>query len=141
MRDRDPCGGGTGDSRRDTRDDLERDAGRSKRLGLFPASAEHERVAAFQPDDRVAGARLADQDARDLRLRLGVLLWLLADVDPLRVRAHEAHQRAGPEPVVDDDVCAAKEREATNGDQAGIAGAGADEVDGYGSSLATSSSK
>ena len=43
--------------------DFERNAGGDQRQRLFPAPAEHERVAALEPDDAAAAAGGADQSA------------------------------------------------------------------------------
>jgi len=73
-------------------DDLEGDARPCARQGLLAATAEHEGVAALQPDDREARERSLDQKPVDL------LLWerrpprFLARVDAFRVRGGEVEK-------------------------------------------------
>ena len=63
------------------------EAGGTQGLRLLAAAPEDERIAALQPDDAAARARVLDQQAR--RLALGHLLAAagLADIDDLGRRA------------------------------------------------------
>src|SRR3712207_8789910 len=51
------------------RSDLDRYARRHTGLELLPPAAEHERVAALEPDHPLAGQRVLDQQRVDLLLR------------------------------------------------------------------------
>jgi len=122
--DRDARGGGRSRERRHTGDDLEVDARLRERECLLAAAAEDERVASLQPDDLVAPAGERDEKRVDL-----VLLVRVARNED-GVGSSLADELVGDEPVVDEDVAGADEREAMDRDQPGIARAGADEVDG-----------
>ena len=61
MGQRDSGVGRGGDGGSHARYDLELHTGVIERLGLFATSAEYERVAAFETDDPLAFARVADQ--------------------------------------------------------------------------------
>ena len=102
MGDRDPGVGGRGDARGDPGNDLELDPGGGKRLGLLAAAAEHERVAALQPDDAAPGAGALDHQRLDLLLRDASRARALADVDELGVVAR-AGERAGRDQAVVED--------------------------------------
>ena len=92
------------------------------------AAVEDERVAPLQPRDGLALARLLRQQVADRflleRLRRGG-----ADVDLLRVRPRRAQQPRRHEMVVQHDVGRRETLQAADGDEAGIARTGADEVD------------
>ena len=60
-----PASAGAASAELDARHDLERDAGGDQRQRLFPAAAEHERVAALQPHDALAAARGANHQLVD----------------------------------------------------------------------------
>ena len=68
------------------RHDLERHARGAQRLGLLAAAAEHERVAALEPHDPLAGLPELDQQRVDVLLRHRDVARLLADVAQLGVR-------------------------------------------------------
>ena len=129
MRQRDARIGGDAERRRDARNHFERDAGIGQRFGLFAAAPEDERVAALQPDHRQAAPGALDQHGADLFLREGVVGFLLADVEPLGVRRGEVEQRVGRQVVVEDGVGLFEDAAAFDGDELGIAGSGADQVD------------
>src|SRR5205823_15107337 len=73
--------------------------------------------------------RVQPEQRVDLRLRQRVITTRLAGEDPPRAR-RLAKQPPVDEPIVDDDVGAAQQRQATNGHEAGIARPRADEGDG-----------
>ena len=121
--------GGRGDAGGDAGDDLERDAGLAQQLRLLAAAAEHERVAALEAHDAPARAGVLEQERvrgllRDLRARA-----LLADVDELGVRARVRERLGRDQAVVEDHVGLRDQLDGADGQQAGVAGAGADEVD------------
>ena len=121
--------------RRDARHDLRGDAGPTQRERLLAAAAEDERVASLQPDDARAGRAVLDEQRIDPRLAQPV------------TRHEEGVGRSlgdelgGDEPVVDEHVAGADELQPPDGDQPGIAGARADEVDAHPSSSRTSRAK
>ena len=135
MGDRDQGRGGHGRDRRDARDDLERDAGLGERERLLAAAAEHERVAALEPDDVEAGGAVGDEQARHR------LLLHPGPRDHERVVGRLVDELLGDERVGDEHVARADELEPAHGDQPGVARARADEVDGHPSSCATSPAK
>ena len=69
MGQRDSGVGRGGDGGSHARYDLELHTGVIERLRLLATSAEHERVAAFEPDDSLTLLRVADEDAVDVLLR------------------------------------------------------------------------
>ena len=99
---RDSGVGRGGDGGGHARYDLELHTGVIERLSLLATSAEHERVAAFEPDDSPAFSRVSDQQGADVLLRARA--WELADVDKLSVGPCVGQQARVNQPVVGDDV-------------------------------------
>ncbi len=116
------------DSRRDAGHDLERDPGPLERLGLLASTPEHERVAALEPDDRLALQAVVDQHALDLGLSGGLTISSLAGVDQLGIRPGALERLWRDQAIVDDHVGLGDQLERPPGEQSGIAGSGADEV-------------
>ena len=98
--------------------------------GLFAAAIEDERVAPLQPGDHLALPRLLDEQVAD-RLLLHRLGRRDAHVDELRGVLGVPQQPGRDQAVVDDDVGAPHALQAVRGDEARIAGTGADQVDGW----------
>ena len=121
--------------RRDARNDLERDPGFCQDERFLAAAAEHERIAALEPDDVEAAPPVQHEQSVDLVL----VEALAADAD--RVRRRLLDELVAHQPVVDEDVAGAHELEPPGGDQAGIARAGSDEEDRQGSDSSTTVSK
>src|SRR2546422_5889312 len=125
---RDPGVRGHRDGGGHPRHDLERDPRARQRLRLLAAPAEDEGVAALEPHDAPAAPRVPHEEGVDLLLGQRVSAARLAREDPARpwrlVEETPIHQA-----VVDDDVGAAQEPEAADGDQPRVAGTGADERD------------
>ncbi len=92
MRDRDARVGRDRDRAGDAGYDLERHAGPDAGQRFFAAAAEHERVAALEPDHALAGQRPGDDELVDLRLGQVVCVRLLARVDDLDVRVKLSQQ-------------------------------------------------
>ena len=130
-----PAAGRDRAQRRDAGNDLERDAGFCQDERLLAAAAEHERIAALEPDDVEAAPPVQHEQPVDLAL----LEALAADAD--RVRRRLLDELVAYEPVVDEDVAGAHELEAPSRDQAWIAGACSDEEDRQGSDSSTIVSK
>ena len=120
-RDRDRAG--------DAGDDRAGDAGLGERLELLHAAAEDVRVAALEPDDRLALLGVLDQRVVDGLLGHEPAVRDLRRVDHLDVRREFGEQIARAEAVGDDDVGLGEEAAAAHGDQVGVAGAAADEGD------------
>ena len=96
MRDRNARQRRRGERRRDAGDDLERHAGRRQRDRFFAAAAEHERIAALQPDHALAAPRAAHEAAVDRFLADRRPARALADRQALRARARAAARPARP---------------------------------------------
>ena len=94
-----------------------------------PAAAEDERVAALQAHDPPAATAVRDERRVDLVLGHGGAPGGLARVEQLGAGPAEGQQPLGAEAVVDDDVGALQRVAARRGDQARVAGPGADQVD------------
>ena len=135
MRDRDSGRGRNGAERGDPGHDLEWHAGLGQRQGLLATAPEDERVAALQADDVQAALPVENEPPGDLFL----LELVAADQD--RVRRSLRDKLGGDEPVVDEHVARPEEIEPARRDQARVARAGADEVDGHSSDSSTSASK
>src|SRR5581483_7723993 len=112
-----------GRQRRHAGDDLDVDAVRGEMQRLLAAAAEEEGVAALEPDDGEAAPGEPDEQRVDL-----VLGERLAR-DAERPGRRLVDQLARDQPVVDERVAGAKERETPNRDQPRVARAGADERD------------
>ena len=139
MRDGDAGGARGGDGARQARHHLVVDTGGVERLGLLGAAPEDERIAALEAHDELARQAVLDEAGVGLRLRHRDLPGRLAGVDQQAVRARLERQLIAGQAVEDEHVGAAHEIEAADGDQPGIAGAGADEVDGHAAPSASSS--
>ena len=132
MRHGDPGVGRRGDARGHARDHLERDVRGAQGLGLLAAAAEYERIPTLEADHRLAG------DARARRAAHRSPPARPTDRRPPcpRKAAGRRHERpssaaAGDQPVVDDHVGGGDQLERPSGHQPGIAGPGADQVDGH----------
>ncbi len=134
-----PGVGGRGDAGGHAGHDLEGDAGGAQRLRLLAAAAEHERVAALQAHDGPAGPRACSTSSA-----VGLVLGhLVAAADPCRRRsARRRRARRAPrrdQLVGEDHVGARDQLERARRQQAGVARAGADQVDAAGRSSAAAS--
>src|SRR5438876_5118948 len=117
------------DRRADARDDFKANAGGLERGRFFTAPAEHEGIAALQPNDSATAKRLDDQKRVDLLLRPRVVTALLPDEHETGVRRHQLEQARVHQAVVHDNVGTAEQAAATDGEKTGIARTGADESD------------
>src|ERR1051326_6999179 len=129
MGERDSAVGSDAERGSDAGDDFERNAGGGESFHFFATAPEDERVAAFEPNDREAAARAVDHHAADFFLREGVDGFFLADVDVLAVFGSEIEQMFVGEVIVEDAVGDREELAAFPGDEAGIAGACAYQID------------
>ncbi len=129
VRDRHARVGGHADPRRHPRHHLERQARGAQVLGLLRPPAEDERVAPLEPDHPTALAGVLGQDGVDLLLRQRAMADRLARADPQAAGRGEVEQPGAGQVVVDDHLGAAEDLLAPTGEQARVAGAGADQVD------------
>ena len=104
---------------------------------LACAASEDEGVTAFQAHDAVAGAGLLDHQLFDLVLRHRMVAARLADVDAPGVTASAIQHLGRDQLVVDDDVGVLKRAQGLEGQQLGVAGTGADDMDHAMSGLST----
>ncbi len=128
MGDRDPRVRGRRDARRHARHHLELDPRPGERLCLLAAAAEDERVTALEPHHAAPMARALDHQFLDPLLRRPTVPGLLADVDQLGLRTRTVEDRGRNQAVVEHDVGGGDQLHRLHRYQAGIAGAGADEV-------------
>ena len=133
VRHRDPGVRGRGDRAGDAGHDLERHAGGEQRLGLLAAAAEHERVAALQPHDGHRRPR-----PRSTSSALISPASSRPGPAPCRRRSSSAPRRrelrAAPATRAGRRRRRRRARSSSaprHGEQPGIAGPGADEVDGH----------
>ncbi len=129
MRHRDSGGGCAADAGADAGDDAEADAGGGERQRLLAAAAEYQRVAALQPHHAMAVARQADQALVDAKLRRAPPAGALADRLQPRLRCERQDLRRDQR-VVQHDVGFGQGVRGVQGQQARIAGTGADQPDG-----------
>jgi hypothetical protein len=105
-----------------------RDAGFVERGHFFGGAAEDERIAALEADHTAAGAGVLDHQRVDFVLGDGLCAAALADVDDFGARRGELENGLRDEIVVEDHVGGLDEAQRLDGEQVGIAGAGADEI-------------
>ena len=96
---------------------------------LFRGAAKDERVAALEADDGAMRGGRVDHERVDFVLRDGFCAAALADVDNFRAGRGEIENCLRDKVVVQDDVGGLDEAQGFDGEQVGIAGACADEVD------------
>ena len=125
---RDARHGGPGDRAAHARDHLESKARLRQGEGLLAAAAEDERVAALEAHHAPPGAGVLHQHRADLLLRHPVAPGRLAGVDQDGVGRGEVQQPLGSQAIVDHDLGRLQQTEPADGQQVGIARAGADEV-------------
>ena len=114
--------------RRDARHDLERDALGCQFLDLFTATAEDERITAFQPYHTLALPGQVHQLLVDLILRHGVIGATLADINPLGITPTQFENCRRHQAVVQHHIGLLHQAQGTEGQQVGITGAGADQI-------------
>ena len=134
-----PGVGGRGDARGDAGHDLERDARRAQRLRLLAAAAEHERVAALQPHDAARRARPCSTSSRSIS-SCGTCGAAAAPCPRRSARRRRGRRRARPAGSGGRGGSRrprAISSSARTREQARVAGAGADEVDGHCSAAAS----
>ncbi len=113
--------GGDGDGARHARDDGDRHPGCTAREHFLAAPAEDERVTPFESHDPKPLTRVLEHESFDVVLRNCMVTWGLADVDQLGARRQLGDVRAGPEPVVQDDVRVCEGPTTSDRDEVGVA--------------------
>jgi hypothetical protein len=131
LRHRDAGIGGDSVGRAHAGDDLEGDPGSLERQRLLAPAPEDERIAPFQPHHRRQPRAELDQYLVQALLGHRVLARALPPVDPLGVVGRKRDDARIGEAVVDDRVAPLHELAAANGQEPGIARAGADEINGH----------
>ena len=109
--------------------DFKRDAGGGQFPGLLAAAAKDVGIAALEADDAFAGAGFVHQQLVQLVLGNGVVAGAFAGINQFRARRGQAEQVPVDERVIDDHVRAAEQLRPAHGNQAGVARAGADQID------------
>src|SRR5215468_10350013 len=93
-----------GNSGGDAGDDLNGDAGCTQRLELLAASAEDERIPAFEPHHGLPGARAFDEEYIDLLLRNTVRAFGFANGDQLSFTSGMIEHALADQAVVKNDI-------------------------------------
>ncbi|CUI54064.1 Uncharacterised protein [Achromobacter sp. 2789STDY5608628] len=120
--------GRTGQRRGDAGHHLVAHAVRAQVFQFLAAAAEDEGVAALEPHHAAAQAGVLDQQGVDARLgRVMVLARQFAHRDAFGVAARQRHDVVADQPVVQDHVGLVQRAQRLQRQQAGIAGAGADQ--------------
>jgi hypothetical protein len=107
---------------------LEGDASGTERVHFLTSTAKDERVAGFEANDGETATGIVDHHGVDLFLGNVFVSAAFADVDHDGPRSVLQHGR-GDKIVVEDDIGTGKKAYGLEGEQFGIAGTGADEVD------------
>ena len=99
---------------------------------LLAAAAENEGVAALEADDAPVFLGQLDQEIVDFVLGQGVLGGFLAGVDDLGAGLGQVQDAVADEMVINQDIRLADEAGRPQGQQIGVAGAAANQIDGAG---------
>ncbi|MCY1239659.1 hypothetical protein D9M72_524690 [compost metagenome] len=99
---------------------------------LFGAASEDERIASLEPHHAPPAVRQAEQQQVDLFLRQAVEATALADVVQFAPFRPHPDELVGHQAVMDDHVSLLQQTPGPQGEQAGIAGTGADQRDATG---------
>lgn len=113
----------------DARDDLEGDVVFAEEGDLFAGATEDEGVAGFEAEDGAVGAGVLEHEGVDLGLCDAGLATALADGDDFGGGAGEGEDFVGDEVVGEDDLGGLEEVQGSEGEEAGVSGACACEVD------------
>lgn len=126
--DGDACVGRARDTGGDAGDDLEGNGSGGEFGSLFASASEDEGVASFETGDDFAFLRFLDTELVDFALRDGVVGGAFSGIDELAVGAGDFEKLGRGEGVVDEDVGHFDAVTAFDGEEAGVSGAGSDEV-------------
>ena len=128
VRERNAAVGRDSQRRSNTGHHFERNARVRQRFQFFAAASKDKRVAAFEPHHVQAAARAVDHHGADFFLRKSVHRFLFADVNALAILGREFEQVLVGQVVVKDGVGDREQLAPFPGDEAGVAGARADEI-------------
>ena len=98
-------------------------------FNLLTAAPEDEGIAAFDPQHPFALARQLHHQRVDILLRQRVVVALFADINPLRVLAHQVHDGVRHQGVMQYDVRLLHQTQCAKGQQIRISGARAHQID------------
>ena len=115
--------------RRDTGDNLIRNARCPQRFGLFAATAEDERIASFQSDDALPLAGLLNELDVDMRPTIRMATRKFADANRLRSRSNIIEKPRRHEPIVENEIGQFEAFLPAKSQKARIAGTSADQID------------
>ena len=116
------CGGNAGDN-------FEGNVVGTERVDFFGGAAEEERVTTFEADDDFVARGGVNEERVDVGLREEAEAGALADVDALGGGGDEREDLRADERIVEDDVGGLQEAQRFDGEEIGVTGAGADEID------------
>ena len=128
VRERDAGIGRAGNGAGDAGHFLKGNASIHEFFGFFAATAKYIGIATLEAGNDLAFLRLGDEELVDIALLHGVVARDLADVDEFSVGAGNGEQFIAGKVVVNHHVSFGKDFSAFAGEQAGIAGACADEI-------------
>jgi hypothetical protein len=128
MGERDAGAGGHGGERGDAGNHFEGNAGLGELFRFFATPTEHIGIAAFEPNHGFSSHRTVAEDLMDLVLGERVIPPTLSGVDDFSAGRGESEENGIDQRVVHDDVRAAQDFGATEGEETGIARTGPDEV-------------
>lgn len=123
--------GGSGTGGGNAGNDCEGQGGGAKGIDFLSGASEDERVAGFEAHDGEAAAGRVDHGGVDLLLGDGFTAAALADVDE-EGASGVGEDGGGDEIVVKDEVGGGEQARGPEGEEIGIAGTGADKINGAG---------
>ncbi|MNI65273.1 hypothetical protein D3C73_1207700 [compost metagenome] len=129
MSDRDAGISRYADRRGDARHDLIRNAIAPKKLGLLAHPAEYRRVAALQPDNRLALQGQIDEQPVDFLLLHRVPVGQLADIYFLPAGRHPFQEPRTRKPVIDQHIRFLDAIHSFNRNQPGVSGTCSHQID------------
>ena len=126
MRYRDAAVGRRRDGGSDAGHLLKGNAMRGQQLQLLAAAAKQKRIAAFKAHHLFALQRLLQQNLIDLFLRHGMMICLFAHIDPFGPLWNQCQNAGAYQTVEHHHIGCLQRLPAFDGQQAGVAGSGAD---------------
>src|SRR5260221_9368290 len=99
-------------------------------FGFLSAAPKHKRIAALEPRHVQALLRVRDDLAIDVILAQCRLVRLFPHINKQRAEFDLVEQRAGRQPIIENDVGITQQAQSLDGNQFGIGWSGADQIDG-----------
>ena len=121
--------GGTAGCRSNARDDLERHTLFGQGVDFLTAATEDKGIAALESHDALAFLRLVSEQPVDVFLAHGVVVALLADIDPFSIASGHVENGLCDQPVIDDDISLLHATQGPEGQEIGVARPATDQVD------------